>query len=89
MFYLSVFVGDLILVRFCAYMQRGPVKIYTTLSIKILHTFLEWVLNQRRGEGGRRLPGIKAKSSLETFWKVYRLVYERATGGKINLITTC
>jgi hypothetical protein len=28
--------------------------------------------------------GVRYKSTLGTFWKVYRLVYERKTGDKIN-----
>lgn len=38
----------------------------------------------RRGKGGRRMRGTKHKSSLGTYWKLYRLVYERATGDKIK-----
>lgn len=49
-----------------------------------MHTFLDWVLNLRRGKDGRRLPGTKCKSSLDTFWKVFRLVYERETSNKIT-----
>lgn len=65
-------------------MKKDPLEEYLRLSIGMLYTFLEWSLNQRRGKNGRRLPGIKQKSSLETFWKVFRLVYERATSGKIE-----
>lgn len=49
-----------------------------------MYTFLDWVLNLRRGKDGRRLPGTKCKSSLDTFWKVFRLVYERETSNKIT-----
>lgn len=70
--------------RFCACIRRDPQEEYLRLSIGILYTFLDWVLNLRRGKDGRRLPGIKRKSSLETFWKVFRLVYERATSSKIE-----
>lgn len=52
--------------------------------VGILYTFLDWALNLRRGKNGRRLPGIKWKSSLETFWKIFRLVFERATSDKIE-----
>ncbi|KAF4625152.1 hypothetical protein G7Y89_g13019 [Cudoniella acicularis] len=34
--------------------------------------------------GGRRRPGIKHTSSLETFWKWYLMVYKRETGQKID-----
>ncbi|EED11909.1 conserved hypothetical protein [Talaromyces stipitatus ATCC 10500] len=73
---------------FCSYTQTDPVESYSALSAKFLGTFLEWVLNLRRGKGGRRLRGIKTKSSLQTFWKVFRLVHERATGDKIDPVTT-
>ncbi|EED13304.1 hypothetical protein TSTA_057930 [Talaromyces stipitatus ATCC 10500] len=49
---------------FCLHTQRDPVESYLTLSAKVLGTFLEWVLNLRRGKGGRWLRGIKSKSSL-------------------------
>ena len=65
-------------------MRKDPQTEYLHLSIAILYTFLNWVLNLRRGKDGRRLPGIKQKSSLETFWKVFRLVYERAMSMKIE-----
>lgn len=54
------------------------------MSVPILFTFLDWLLNLRRGKNGRRLPGVKCKSSLDTFWKVFRLVYENETSNKIG-----
>jgi hypothetical protein len=47
-------------------------------------SFFDWLLNQRRGKGGRRRQGSKLASSLGTYWKVYRLVYERATGSRLS-----
>ncbi|CAI7565337.1 unnamed protein product [Penicillium viridicatum] len=64
--------------------DADPQQEFLKLSVGILYTFLDWALNLRRGKNGRRLPGIKRKSSLETFWKVFRLVFERATSGKIE-----
>ncbi|KAJ6166764.1 hypothetical protein N7470_002211 [Penicillium chermesinum] len=58
-------------------------KEFTRLSISIMYIFLDWVLNLRRGKDGR-LPVTKCKSSLDTFWKVFRLVYKRATSNKIT-----
>ena len=46
--------------------------------------FFDWALNQCRGMGGRRLDGIKSANTLGTYWKVFRLVHERATGEKIE-----
>ena len=54
------------------------------ISRRTLKAFFEWILNQRRGKGGRRLAGIKSASTLGTYWKVFRLVHEQATGEKIK-----
>lgn len=57
---------------------------YTTVSIARLHTFFDWLLRQQCGKGGRKRRGTKFASSLGTYWKVFRLVYERATSSKID-----
>jgi len=54
------------------------------VSRNLLRSFFDWLLNQKTGKGGRRMRGTKHKSSLGTYWKLYRLVYERATGDKIK-----
>jgi hypothetical protein len=51
---------------------------------RTLKAFFEWMLNQRQGKVGRRLAGIQSASTLGTYWKVFRLVYERAAGEKIE-----
>ncbi|KAB8222978.1 hypothetical protein BDV33DRAFT_201117 [Aspergillus novoparasiticus] len=71
-------------VGFCACLRKDPEQEFQKLSIAIQHTFLGWALNLRRGKIGRRLPGIRRKSSLETFGKAFRLVFERATSEKIG-----
>ncbi|KAL9084485.1 MAG: hypothetical protein Q9165_008058 [Trypethelium subeluteriae] len=70
--------------RFARYIQRDPQKILQSLSLNILESFFDWRLSQRIGKGGRRLRGTKIKNSLSTYWKVFRLVYERATDKKIS-----
>ncbi|KAJ9656079.1 hypothetical protein H2201_008651 [Coniosporium apollinis] len=70
--------------QYCTYIGIDPEKTYRIVSIKLLYSFFDWLLNQRRGKGGRKRRGTKLASSLGTYWKVYRLVYERATGGKID-----
>ncbi|KAJ5974897.1 hypothetical protein N7481_008604 [Penicillium waksmanii] len=70
--------------QFCYFIRKEPDEEYHRISIPILYNFLDWTLNLRRGKNGRRLPGIKCKSSLDTFWKVFRLVYERSTSKKIG-----
>jgi hypothetical protein len=54
------------------------------LPRRTLKAFFEWMLNQHEGKGGRRLAGIKSASTLGTYWKVFRLVYERVTGEKFR-----
>lgn len=56
---------------------------YMTLRAGDLYSFFDWLVRQIRGKGGRRR-GTKHKSSLGIYWKLYCLVYERATGEKIN-----
>ena len=44
--------------------------------------FTYYTLSWQRGKGGRKCRGTKIASSLGSYWKVYRLVYERAMGVK-------
>jgi hypothetical protein len=59
---------------------------FATVSLKSLYFFFNWLLGdeERKGEKGRQLRGTKFASSLGTYWKVFRLVYERATDVKID-----
>ncbi|ORX95381.1 hypothetical protein BCR34DRAFT_607969 [Clohesyomyces aquaticus] len=66
------------------YLGKDNLRAYTTVSVRTLHTFFDWLLDQRQGKGGRKRRGTKFASSLGTYWKVYRLVYERATSVKID-----
>ncbi|KAH2023468.1 hypothetical protein KXV65_000697, partial [Aspergillus fumigatus] len=70
--------------QFCACLRKDPQEELERVSVPILFTFLDWMLNLRRGKNGRQLPGVKCKSSLDTFWKVFRLVYENETSNKIG-----
>jgi hypothetical protein len=58
--------------------------VYENVSLSLLHSFFDWLLNQKTGKGGRRMHGTKYRSSLGTYWKLYRLVCERASGDKIK-----
>jgi hypothetical protein len=69
-------------------MKRNPNQAIRAVTHRTLKPFFDWLLNQRRGAGGRRLKGVKSSESLGTYWKVFRLVYERATGEKVNGKTT-
>ncbi|PVH92773.1 C2H2 finger domain protein [Periconia macrospinosa] len=63
---------------------RERFRNYETVSVGTLFTFFDWLLGQRRGKKGRRLRGTKFASSLGTYWKVFRLVYERSTSVRLD-----
>ena len=64
--------------------KTGPLEdVPGRVSKPIAQLFRHGLLSQRTGKRGRRRRGIKYKSSLGTYWKLYHLVYERATGDKI------
>lgn len=71
--------------RFCEGGKRDPVECFFWLSdteetIRFLKALFSWRYDQRRGKNGRRTPGLKYKSSLETFWKWWHLVYKAEVG---------
>ena len=66
------------------YLGKDQFRRYETISISTLYTFFNWLLSQRQGKDGRKRRGTKLASSLGTYWKVFRLVYERATGAKLD-----
>ncbi|KAE8374982.1 hypothetical protein BDV26DRAFT_268992 [Aspergillus bertholletiae] len=71
--------------RFCCDGGHDPVERFHWLSdseetIRFLKALFSWRCDRRRGKGGRRTPGIKYKSSLETFWKWWHLVYKAEIG---------
>ncbi|KFY96390.1 hypothetical protein V500_02463 [Pseudogymnoascus sp. VKM F-4518 (FW-2643)] len=70
--------------QYCSYIKKDPAQCFRDVTIRFLKGFLSWVCDQRRGKGGRRRPGIKHTTSLETFWKWYNLVYKLEVGEKID-----
>ncbi|KAJ4307349.1 hypothetical protein N0V88_000733 [Collariella sp. IMI 366227] len=70
--------------NYCAYIRRDPHACFESVSVKLLYMFFDWLLNQKQGKNGRRLRGTKKKSSLGTYWKVFRLVYERVMTQKLD-----
>lgn len=72
--------------RFCtkALRQKSEDVDYHSLNFKMIYHFLDWNLNQRTGKNGRSKRGLKSKSSLVTFWCLFRLAFERATTFKID-----
>jgi len=61
--------------QYCTFQTWDSAKCYEEISPQFIHGFLSRACDQRRGKGGRRRPGIKYASSLETFWKCYLIVY--------------
>ncbi|KAH8659526.1 C2H2 finger domain protein [Ilyonectria robusta] len=56
---------------------------YKSISLRLLRTFFDWLLGQKTSPNGRKKRGIRKLSSLGTYWKVFRLAFERAVGEKI------
>lgn len=48
-------------------------------TVQFLYAYFLWRCDIRRGKDGRCTAGIKAKSSLETFWKNWHLVLKEET----------
>ncbi|KAI9765782.1 MAG: hypothetical protein M1839_005382 [Geoglossum umbratile] len=70
--------------QYCKYTRKDPERMMRDISLRVINTFFDWLLNQRRGKGGRRVRGVRSANTLGTYWKVFRLVHERATGEKIR-----
>lgn len=71
--------------QFCTDILRcDSQECFKSISTKMLHRFFDWYLNQKVSQNGRRKQGTKKKSSLGTRWKVFRLMYKRAMGEKLN-----
>lgn len=52
-------------------------EIYIKVQVVNIFMFHNWSLHQLCEKEGRRRQGLKYKSSLETFWKIFRLIFER------------
>lgn len=74
--------------RYCEVLGRAPQECFESLaastSVRVLYNFFDWSLNQKVGKDGRKKRGTKKSSSLGTYWKVFRLVFQRATGDKLD-----
>ncbi|KAI1839461.1 hypothetical protein JX266_014328 [Neoarthrinium moseri] len=71
--------------QFCSIiLRRDPVECFRDISVPVLYHFFDWSLNQKVGKAGRKKRGIKTRSALGTNWKILRLVFERATGSKLD-----
>ncbi|QLI67036.1 uncharacterized protein G6M90_00g030440 [Metarhizium brunneum] len=74
--------------QYCKMLERDPQSCFESLSqsnaLPLLYNFFDWSLNQKIGKDGRKRRGTRKSSSLGTYWKVFRLVHERATGNKLD-----
>jgi hypothetical protein len=69
--------------RYCQYVEKEPLVAMRELTPRGVKAFFAWLLNQRRGKGGKRVKGLGSEESMSTYYKYFRLACERATGGKI------
>ncbi|OJD22957.1 hypothetical protein ACJ73_05688 [Blastomyces percursus] len=76
------------LYSYCKFLKTDAMSMYQQLDYRVLYTFFDWMLNQRRGKNGRRRQGIKCMSALNTYWKNFRTVYELEMHGKIDKDTS-
>ncbi|EEA23683.1 hypothetical protein TMatcc_006763 [Talaromyces marneffei ATCC 18224] len=70
--------------RFCRHIHVDPVQQWRFISnsdetVQFLCAFFSWRCDIRRGKNGRHCPGIKYKSSLQSFWKWWHLVLKQET----------
>ncbi|KAI9761204.1 MAG: hypothetical protein M1840_002004 [Geoglossum simile] len=70
--------------QYCRYTCKDPKRTIRDISLCDINAFFDWLLNQRRGKGGRRVCSIRSANTLGIYWKVFRLIHERATGEKIR-----
>ncbi|KAH8706052.1 hypothetical protein BGW36DRAFT_422574 [Talaromyces proteolyticus] len=68
--------------RFCRRIGVDPARQWQWISdsdetVRFLYAFFGWRCDIRRGKNGRHCPGIKRKSSLESFWKWWHLVLKQ------------
>jgi hypothetical protein len=75
--------------RYCRHIGVDPVLHWKSISdseetVRFLYGFFAWRCDIRRGKNGRHCPGIKTKSSLETFWKWWHLVLKQETASGLS-----
>ncbi|OJD20116.1 hypothetical protein ACJ73_08553, partial [Blastomyces percursus] len=75
--------------RYCRHIKANAERQWDRISdseetVRFLYAFLSWRCDIRRGKNNRYCPGIKCKSSLETFWKWWHLVLKQETASGLN-----
>ncbi|EDN03055.1 predicted protein [Histoplasma mississippiense (nom. inval.)] len=68
--------------RYCRHIKVNAERQWDRISnseetVRFLYAFFSWRCDIRRGKNNRYCPGIKRKSSLETFWKWWHLVLKQ------------
>ncbi|KAL4946937.1 hypothetical protein BDW69DRAFT_190709, partial [Aspergillus filifer] len=71
--------------QFCDEGNHDPLERFRWLldskeTVRFFKAFFSWRCDRRRNKKGGRTPGIRYKSSLETFWKWWHLVYKAEVG---------
>ncbi|EDN05279.1 conserved hypothetical protein [Histoplasma mississippiense (nom. inval.)] len=75
--------------RYCRHIKANAERQWVRISdseetVRFLYAFFSWRCDIRRGKNNRYCPGIKCKSSLETFWKWWHLVLKQETASGLN-----
>ncbi|EEH48168.2 uncharacterized protein PADG_04252 [Paracoccidioides brasiliensis Pb18] len=75
--------------RYCRHIKANAAKKWSEISdsdqtVRFLYSFLSWRCDIRHGKDNRHCPGIKRKSSLETFWKWWHLVLKQETASGLS-----
>ncbi|ODH16246.1 hypothetical protein ACO22_06374 [Paracoccidioides brasiliensis] len=75
--------------RYCRHIKANAAKKWSEISdsdqtVRFLYSFLSWRCDIRHGKDNRHCPGIKRKSSLETFWKWWHLVLKQGTASGLS-----
>jgi hypothetical protein len=69
--------------------QRDPQQCYKAFSTLQLYNFFDYPCNQKVGKDGWKKRRIKKKSPVGTYWKVFRLVFERVMEEKMYPKLNC
>ncbi|EDN07431.1 conserved hypothetical protein [Histoplasma mississippiense (nom. inval.)] len=75
--------------RYCRHIKANAERQWDRISnseetVRFLYAFFSWRCDIRRGKNNRYCPGIKRKSSLETFWKWWHLVLKQETASGLS-----
>ncbi|EDN05363.1 conserved hypothetical protein [Histoplasma mississippiense (nom. inval.)] len=75
--------------RYCRHIKVNAERQWDWISdseetVRFLYGFFSWRCDIRRGKNNRHCPGIRRKSSLETFWKWWHLVLKQETASGLS-----